>query len=150
MECRLAEIYRCFMHDFGSFNPKREGGGADGPPPPPPPPLDVSRDNFAEMYFFRAANFHDFLLKFCATFGATMIFGKIGHTVRKLRNIMLSSGGSKCENFLDLCTNHMENGFLCQNSILSSKMQYLLSLELKSLLYSILKQFHIIIYSGIF
>ena len=29
----------------------------------------------------------------------------------------------------------MENGFLCQNSILSSKMQYLLSLQLKSLLY---------------
>ena len=42
---------------------------------------------------------------------------------------------SKFDNFLDLCTKHMENGFLCQNSILSSKMQYLLSLQLKSLLY---------------
>ena len=30
---------------------------------------------------------------------------------------------------------HMENGFLCQNSILSSEMQYLLSLQWKSLLY---------------
>ena len=37
--------------------------------------------------------------------------------------------------FLNLCTKHMGNGFLCQNSILSSKMQYLLSLQLKSLLY---------------
>ena len=32
----------------------------------------------------------------------------------------------------------MENGFLCQNSILSSKMQYLLSLQLKSLLYLVI------------
>ena len=34
-----------------------------------------------------------------------------------------------------ICVHNMENGFLCQNSILSSKMQYLLSLQLKSLLY---------------
>ena len=55
--------------------------------------------------------------------------------VRKLGNIMYLSVGSKFENFLDLCTKHMENGFLCENSILSSKMQYLHSLQLKLLLY---------------
>ena len=56
------------------------GGGAESAP------LDVSRDNFAE-FFFRAASFHDFFsLKSCATFGA--IFGKIGRTVLKLRNII--------------------------------------------------------------
>ena len=37
-------------------NPKRTGGGGWNPPP-----LDVSRDNFVEI-FFRAASFHDFFL----------------------------------------------------------------------------------------
>ena len=61
---------------------KGPGGGGGGIRPP----LDVSRDNFAE-FFSRAASFHDFFsFKFCATFGA--IFGKIGRTVQKLRNIM--------------------------------------------------------------
>ena len=77
--------------------------------------------------------FMTFFIQVLHIFGA--IFRKIGRTVPKLRNVMSSSVGSKFDNFLDLCTKRMENGFLCQNSILSSKMQYLLSLQLKSLLY---------------
>ena len=58
----------------------RPGGGGIHPP------LDVSRDNFAEI-FSRAPRFHDFFsFESCATFDA--IFVKIGHTVPKLRNVM--------------------------------------------------------------
>ena len=109
------------------INPKRPGGGGIRPP------LDISHDNFAEI-FSRAASFHGFFLSSFAQLLA-LFSGKIGRMVRKLRNIMCSSVGSKFENFLDLCTKHMENGFLCENSILSSKMQYLHSLQLKLLLY---------------
>ena len=63
------------------LNPNQTGGGGWNPPP-----LDVSRDNFAE--FFSRAHALSLLFSFesCATFDA--IFGKIGRTVPKLRNVM--------------------------------------------------------------
>ena len=123
-----------------SPNPKRTGGGGGGGIRPP----SMFRVIISRKFFPRCKLSWLFSLKSCATLGA--IFGKIGRTVLKLRNIMYSNVGSKFDNFLDLCTKRMENGFLCQNSILSSKMQYLLSLQLKSPLCLVIfntKQFHI-------
>ena len=52
----------------------------------PPPPLDVSPNNFAEIFFPRTALSRLFSFESCATFDA--IFVKIGRTVPKLRNVM--------------------------------------------------------------
>ena len=64
-----------------AFNPNQTGGGGGGIHPP----LDVSRDNFDEI-FSRAPCFRDFSFESCANFDA--IFVKIGRTVSKLRNVM--------------------------------------------------------------
>ena len=85
------------------FNPKRTGGVESTP-------LYVSRDNLMLLFFAHRA-FVTFFFRVLRTFDA--IFVKIGRTVPKLCNVMQSSVGSKYWNFLDLCTKHMENGFLC-------------------------------------
>ena len=83
-------------------NPNQTGGGGGGGSTP----LDVLCKNF------RAPRFCNFSFESCATCNA--IFEKIGRTVLKLRNVMLqSSVCSKYGNFLDLCTKHYENGFMC-------------------------------------
>ena len=112
-----AEIWRWTMC---ALTLKGPGGGIR-------PPLDVSRDNFVEI-FFRAASFHDFFLS----------------SLAQLLALFSEKSGVRFQSYATLCNltifwicvqTYMENGFLCQNSILSSKMQYLLSLQLKSLLY---------------
>ena len=64
-------------------NPKRAGGGGGGGIRPPP---STFRAIISWNFFSRHELSWLFSFKSCATFGA--IFGKIGRTVPKLRNIM--------------------------------------------------------------
>ena len=119
---------------FQTLTLKGPGGGGICPP------LNVSRNNFVEIFFFSRRElswffFFEVLRNFCHYFLKNRAYGsKVTQHVNQNLKIFW------------ICVQNMENGFLCQNSILSSKMQYLLSLQLNHCYihwYWILKQFHI-------
>ena len=109
------------------------GGGGGGGGGRIPPPLDISHDNFVEI-FFRAASFHDFFLWSFAQLLA-LFLQKSGIWFQSYATLCNRTSAQNLKIFWICVQNIMGNGFLCQNSILSSKMQDLLWLQLKSLLY---------------
>ena len=135
-----------------------------------PLPLDVSRDNFVEIFFPRRALSWLFLwslAQLLALFSekSGVLFQSYATLCNRasaqnlkifwicVQNIWTMAACAKTPFWALKCSicfyytaqnlkifwicvqKHMDNGCLCQNSILSSKMQYLLLLHLKSLLY---------------
>ena len=128
----MNRFYGCFVRL--SINSKRaEGGGGGGIRPPPPP------RRFMEKKKFVAASFHDFFL----------------WSFAQLLTLFSEKSGIWFESYTTLCSRlwicvqiiSWKMASCARDSILSSKMKYLLSLQLKSQLYlhwySILKQFHV-------
>ena len=106
-----------------NVNPKRAGFR---------PPLDVSRDNFAE-FFSRAASFHDFFLSSFAQLLA--LFSEKSAYGSKVTQHYVIERRLKIWKFSGFVYKTYGKWLFVPNFILSSKMQYLHSLQLKSLLY---------------
>ena len=104
------------------------GGGAESAP------SSTFRAVISWKFFSAPQAFTIFFLSSLAQLFA-LFSEKSGVRFQSYATLCNRASGSKFDNFLNLCTKRMENGFLCQNSILSSKMQYLLSLQLKSMFY---------------
>ena len=115
-----------FMSTSGALTLKGQGGGRNPPP-------STFRAIISRNFLFRAASFHDFFLSSFAQLLA-LFSEKSGVRFQSHATLCNQTSAQNLKIFW-ICVQNMENGFLCQNSILSSKMQYLLSLQLKSLLY---------------
>ena len=108
-------------------NPKRAGGGRNLPPP------STFRAIISWNFFPAPQAFINFFLWSLAQLLA-LFSKKSGLRFQSYATLCNRASAQNLKIFW-ICVQNMENGFLCQNSILSSKMQYLLSLQLKSLLY---------------